>query len=168
MSSYMATNPWQLIGMWLKFIKKPNIKAHCPEALTQNCNSFSSLRNRSASHTSEWITSLWTCTWERLPTLWVEVAFLFLHVVCYSSRFFFFKEKNENTGEDSGATQRQEMLVSDSRKLRCVNRDSESNKPLCDAALTGLPDNAAQGQNKSALLTQAGYYLLCPQLSQNK
>lgn len=49
-----------------------------------------------------------------------------------------------------------------------VNGDSESNKPLCDAALTGRPDNATQGQNKSALLTQAGYYLLCPRLSENK
>lgn len=92
----------------------------------------------------------------------MEVTFLFLHVVCYSSRFF----KNKDAGEDSGATHRQEMLVSDSRKGG-VNGDSESNKPLCDAALTGRPDNATQGQNKSALLTQTGYYLLCPQLSQN-
>lgn len=51
------------------------------------------------------------------------------------------------------------------------NRDRlvfESNKPPCDSALTGRPDNATQGQNKSGLLTQGGYCLLCPLQSQNK
>lgn len=51
-----------------------------------------------------------------------------------------------------------------------VNRESpvsKSNKPPCDTAVTGQPDNATQ-RAKQIGLTQGAYCSLCPWQSQNK